>query len=145
MGLPYKFSTVVRRARGARTDTSKIENNKTHTEHSKQQSNFSSRHSSFTRCYIATSDAIHRVRIPYSKFHLQKRIAILTTNICSSFTIGRTFEIHPILLPLKTGESRQRIIDTHACVVVSKFYDVTNMRTKKTRAHFSHISFGEFF
>ena len=41
---------------GARADTSKIENNKTHTEHSKQQSNFSSRHSSFTRCYIATSD-----------------------------------------------------------------------------------------
>ena len=38
-------STVVQRARGARTDTSKIENNKTHTEHSKQQSNFSSRHS----------------------------------------------------------------------------------------------------
>ena len=51
-----KFSTVVRRAHGARTDTSKIENNKTHTEHSKQQSNFSSRHSSFTRCYITTSD-----------------------------------------------------------------------------------------
>ena len=41
MWLPYKFSTVVRRAPGARTDTSKIENtgNKTHTEHSKQQSN----------------------------------------------------------------------------------------------------------
>ena len=71
MWLPCKFSTVVRRARGARTDTSKIQNNKTHTEHSKQQSNFNSRHSSFTRCYLATSDAIHRVRIPYSKFHLK--------------------------------------------------------------------------
>ena len=37
MWLPYKFSTVVWRARGARTGNSKIENNKTHTEHSKQQ------------------------------------------------------------------------------------------------------------
>ena len=92
MWLPYKFSTVVRRAREARSDTSKIENNKTHTKHSKQQSNFSSRHSSFTRCYIATSDAIHRVRIPYCKFHLQKRVAILTTHICSSFKIGRTYD-----------------------------------------------------
>ena len=50
-----QFYTVVRRARGARTDTLKIENYKTHTELSKQ-SNFSSPHSSFTRCYIATSD-----------------------------------------------------------------------------------------
>ena len=39
MWLPYKLSTVVRRARGARTDTTTIENNKTHTEHSKQKSN----------------------------------------------------------------------------------------------------------
>ena len=148
MWLPYKFSTVVRRARGARTDTSKIESNKTNTEHSNNRI-LAAVIPSFTVCYIATSDAIHRVRISYSNFHLQKRVAILTTHICSSFKIGRTYEIHPVLLPLKTREwrqsIRQRIIDTHACVVVSKFYDVTNMRTKKTRDHFSRISFGEFF
>ena len=37
MWLPYKFGTVVRWALQARTDTSKIENNK---KHSKQKSNF---------------------------------------------------------------------------------------------------------
>ena len=55
------------------------------------------------------------------------------------FKVGRTYEIHTILLPLKTREWRQRIIDTHARVAVSKFYDVTNMWTKKTRAHFLFI------
>ena len=33
--------------------------------------------------------------------------------------------------------------DTHARVAVSKLYRVTNMETKKTRAHFSRVSFGE--
>ena len=33
--------------------------------------------------------------------------------------------------------------DTHARVVVSKLYDATNMQTKKTRPHFSRVSFGE--
>ena len=36
-----------------------------------------------------------------------------------------------------------RVVDTHAHVVISKFYDVTNMQTKKTLAHFSGVSFGE--
>ena len=33
--------------------------------------------------------------------------------------------------------------DKHARVVVSKFYEVTNMQKKKTPAHFSRVSFGE--
>ena len=33
--------------------------------------------------------------------------------------------------------------DTHARVVVSKFYEVKIMQKKKTPAHFSRVSFGE--
>ena len=40
-------------------------------------------------------------------------------------------------------EWRQWVSDTHARGVVSKLYDVTDMQTKKTRAHFSRVSFSE--
>ena len=39
----------------------------------------------------------------------------------------------------------QRGIDTHARVAVSKFYYVTNMQTKKTRAYLFRVSLGEMF
>ena len=45
--------------------------------------------------------------------------------------------------PSQTREMRQWFCDTHARVVVSKLYDVTDMQTKKTHAHFSRVSFGE--
>ena len=40
--------------------------------------------------------------------------------------------------------SNKRASDAHARVVVSNLHDVTKIQTKETRAHFSHVSFGEF-
>ena len=48
-----------------------------------------------------------------------------------------------LLLEFRTHHWREWASDTHARVVVSKLFDVTNMQTKKTRAHFSRVSFGE--
>ena len=78
---------------------------------------------------------IHRVRIPYSKFSSPK----MCRNVYES-----SLKINTIVLPLKRVKWHQEAIDTHACVVVSKVYDVTSMQNKKTRAHFSCVSFGEF-
>ena len=57
--------------------------------------------------------------------------------------LERSVKINMILLPLKYAKWRQKAIDVHACMVISKSYDVTNVQTKKTRAHFSHVSFSE--
>ena len=48
-----------------------------------------------------------------------------------------------LLLGFRTRHWREWASYTHARVVVSKLFDVTNMQTKKTRAHFSRVSFGE--
>ena len=74
------------------------------------------------------------VKIRYSKFSSPKTCR----NVHKS-----SLKINTILLPLKRAKWHQKAIDVHACVVVSKLYDVTNMQTKKTRAHFSRVSFGE--
>ena len=50
-----------------------------------------------------------------------------------------------VLSEFQTSGGRKRASDTHARVVVSKLYDVTKMQKKETRAHFSHVSFGEIF
>ena len=67
------------------------------------------------------------------------------TNISkNSFQVGhKSSKRFTLLLEFRTRHWRQWASDTHARVVVSKLYDVTNMQTKKTRAHFSRVSFDE--
>ena len=48
-----------------------------------------------------------------------------------------------LLLEFWTSRWLQWASDTHACVVVSKLHDVTNMEAKETRAHFTRVSSGE--
>ena len=48
-----------------------------------------------------------------------------------------------VLSEFQTSGWRKRASDAYARVVVWKLYDVTKMQTKETRAHFSHVSFGE--
>ena len=63
------------------------------------------------------------------------------TNISKNiFEVGHKSSKRFTLLEFRT---RLWASDTHAHVVVSKLYDVTNMQTEKTRAHFSRVSFGE--
>ena len=132
MWLPYKLSHLTSSS-GARNDASKIEHNK------KQQPVNTAKNNQILWAAVIThmQDArhpIHRVRIPHSKFPSTKTCC----NVHES-----SLKINTILLPLKRAKWRQKAIDAHACVVVSKLYDVTNMQTKKTRAHFSRVSFGE--
>ena len=132
MWLPYKLSHLTSSC-GARNDASKIEHNK------KQQPENTANNIQIFWAAVIThmQDAghpIHRVRIPYSKFSSPKTCS----NVHKS-----GLKINTILLPLKRAKWRQKTIDSHACVVVSKLYDVTNMHVKKTRAHFSRVSFGE--
>ena len=129
MWLPYKLSHLTS-SRGARNDASKIEHTK------KQQPENTAKNNQIFWAAVIThmQDArhpIHRVRIPHSKFH-QKRVAM---SMKVAWTLTRYFSL--------SNEWRQKAIDAHACVVVSKLYDVTNTQTKKTRAHFSRVSFGE--
>ena len=60
--------------------------------------------------------------------------------------LGRTYELYTILLPLaraNDASGRQWVIDTHARVVVSKFYDVTKQPSRKISTYFSRVSLGE--
>ena len=63
----------------------------------------------------------------------------------SSFKIGRT--IHRTYVPSPSQTLKRANDDSGSLVrmpvVVSKLYDVTDMQTKKTRAHFSRVSFCE--
>ena len=86
------------------------------------------------------SHPIHRVRISYSKFSSPKTCRNIDK---SSFKIGHIYERSFSLSNVHLRERRQWVFDTHARVVVSKLYDVTNMQTEKTHAHFSRVSFGE--
>ena len=125
MWLPYKLSHLTTSC-GAQNGTSKIENNK------KQQPENTANNNQILAAVIThmqdARHAIHRVRIPYSKFSSPKTCR----NVHES-----SLKINTIVLLLKW---RQRAIDTHACVIVSRLYDVTNKQTKKTRAHFSRVS-----
>ena len=132
MWLPYKLSHLTS-SRWARNEASKIENNKT-----QQPENTANNNQILAAIITHMQDVrhlIHRVRIPYSKFSSPK----MCRNVYES-----SLKINTIVLPLKRVKWHQEAIDTHACVVVSKVYDVTNMQKKKTRAHFSCVSFGEF-
>ena len=71
--LPYQLSHLVS-SRGARNDTSKIENNKTQHSLKTQQTTIKFKQPSLQDA----RHPIHRVRIPYSTFHLQKRFAMFT-------------------------------------------------------------------
>ena len=133
MWLPYKLSHLTS-SRGARNDASKIEN----TDKTQQPENTTNNNQIFWAAVIThMQDArhpIHRVRIPHSKFSSPKTCR----NVHES-----SLNMNTILLPLKRAKWRQKANDAHACVVVSKLYNVTNMQTKKTRSHFSRVSFGE--
>ena len=134
MWLPYQLSHLVS-SRGARNDASKIENNKT-----QQPENTANNNQILAAAIAHMQDArhpIHRVRIPYSKFSSPKT----SRNVQSVHE--SSLKINTVLLPLKRAKWCQRAIDTYACVVISKLYDVTNMQMKKTRVHFSRVSFGE--
>ena len=135
MWLPYQLSQLTS-SRRARNDTSKIENNKTQQPENtaKKQLNLSSRH-----CKMLDILSIGQEFLILN-FHLQKTCGNVHEN---SLKTEHT-RLHDSS-PSQTRQWRQGAIDTHACVVVSKLYDVTNMQTKKTRAHFSRVSFGEFF
>ena len=120
-------------SRRARNDASKIEHNK-----KRQPENTAKNNQIFWAAVIThMQDArhpIHRVRIPHSKFSSPKTCR----NVHES-----SMKINTKLLPLKRAKWRQKAIDAHACVVVSKLYNVTNMQMKKTRSHLSRVSFGE--
>ena len=131
MWLPYQLSHLVS-SYGARNDASKIENNKT------QQTTIKFKQSSLQNA----RHPIHRVRIRYCKFSYPKTCRNVHEN--SLKKAGHT-RFQNDSSPSQTRQWRQRAFDTHACVVVSKLYDVTNMQKKKTRSHFSRVSFGEIF
>ena len=85
---------------------------------------------------------IPRVSFPSFEF-ISKHVSLFSKN---SFQIGHeSSKQFTVLLEFRTRGWRKRASDTHARVVVSKLYDVTNMQKKETRAHFSHVSFGEIF
>ena len=131
MWLPYKLSHLTS-SRGAQNGASKIENNK-----KQQRENTANNDQILVAIITHMQDAIHpihRVRIPFSKFSSPK----MCRNVHES-----SLKINMILLPLKCAKWCQKAIDVHACVVISKLYDVTNMQTKKTHAHFSCVSFSE--
>ena len=69
--------------------------------------------------------------------YLHKHVAILTK-------VALTWHIRDnTIFSLSNAPMTPWVIDTHARVVVSKFYGVTKMQTKKTWAHFSRVSFCE--
>ena len=79
--------------------------------------------------------AVHRVRSPSSKFSSLK--------MCHNIAQSSLYELYTILLSLARAKWRQWVIDTHAHVVVSKFYDVTKKPKKKISTYFSRVSLGE--
>ena len=119
MWLPYKLSHLTS-SREARNDASKIEHNKKQQPENTANSNQIFWATAITHMQDARHP-IHRVRISYSKFSSPKTCR----NVHES-----SLKINAIVLPLKRAKWPQRAIDAHACVVVLKLYDVTNMQTK---------------
>ena len=75
--------------------------------------------------------AVHSVRSPSSKFSSLK--------MCHNIAKSSLYELSTILLSL----AHANVIDTHARVVVSKFYDSTKKPKKKIGTYFSRVSLGE--
>ena len=60
------------------------------------------------------------------------------------FQVGRkSSKQFTVLLEFRASGWRKRASDTRARVLVLNLYDVTKTETKETRAHFSHVPFGE--
>ena len=82
------------------------------------------------------SHPIHRVRISHSKFSSPKTCRNIDK---SSFKIGRTSDPSPSQTLKRANDEggsliRMRVQSSRNCM---------DMQTKKTRAHFSRVSFGE--
>ena len=111
MWLPYKLSHLTS-SRGARNDASKIEHNK-----KQQPENTAKNNQIFWAAVIThmqnTRHPIHRVRIPHSKFHLQKCVAMFMK---VAWTLTRYFSLSNTPNDARRPLMRMRAWSSRNCI-----------------------------